>query len=78
MSRQFGSSLQERRCAMKKPESVKETEDQLLDMKGPAAIVGEEWLRPTEGHGSVISHPAMRSGPVNQPTTSTTRLAEKW
>jgi CRISPR-associated protein Csb1 len=39
---------------MKKPKSLNEVADELLDMNGPAAIVGEEWLRPAEGHGSVI------------------------
>src|SRR6516164_2484270 len=39
---------------MKKPKSVHEVADQVLDKNGPAAIVSEEWLRPAEGHGSVI------------------------
>jgi CRISPR-associated protein Csb1 len=39
---------------MKKPKSLNEVTDELLDMNGPAAIVGEEWLRPAGGHGSVI------------------------
>ena len=43
---------------MNKPKSVKEVADELLDLDGPAAILGEEWLRPAEGHGSVISPPS--------------------
>ncbi len=42
---------------MKKTRSFNEVVAQLLDMNGPAAIVGEEWLRPAEGHGSVIFPP---------------------
>ncbi len=42
---------------MKKTRSLNEVADELLDMNGPAAIVGEEWLRPAEGHGSVIFPP---------------------
>jgi CRISPR-associated protein Csb1 len=43
---------------MKKPKSVNEVADELLDMNGPAAIVGDEWLRPVGGHGSVIFPPS--------------------
>jgi len=43
---------------MKKIESVDQVASQLLDNNGPAAIVGEEWLRPVEGHGSVIFPPS--------------------
>jgi len=42
---------------MNKPKSVKEVANELLDLNGAAAIVGEEWLRPAEGNGSVISPP---------------------
>src|SRR5262249_14317777 len=54
------SSLHRRKgtLRMTKPKSVNELADELLDIKGPAAIVGEEWLRPVEGHGSVIFPPS--------------------
>jgi CRISPR-associated protein Csb1 len=31
---------------------------ELLEINGPAAIIGEEWLRPVGGHGSVIFPPS--------------------
>jgi CRISPR-associated protein Csb1 len=43
---------------MKKIGSVHEVANQLLDKNGPAAIVSEEWLRPVDGHGSVIFPPS--------------------
>src|SRR6266516_6028791 len=42
---------------MKKIGNVNEVANELLDMNGPADIVGEEWLRPAEGNGSVIFPP---------------------
>jgi CRISPR-associated protein Csb1 len=42
---------------MKQPKSVNELADELLDINGPAAIVGDEWLRPVGGRGSVIYPP---------------------
>jgi CRISPR-associated protein Csb1 len=38
--------------------SMKNLSDTLLNINGPAAIVGEEWLRPVGGHGSVIFPPS--------------------
>jgi hypothetical protein len=40
---------------MKKPKSVEEVADELLDLNGPAAIVGEEWLRPAEAGESTYN-----------------------
>jgi CRISPR-associated protein Csb1 len=43
---------------MKKIENVHQVANQLLDENGPAAIVSQEWLRPVNGHGSVIFPPS--------------------
>jgi CRISPR-associated protein Csb1 len=42
---------------MKKPDSLSELADELLNINGPAAIVHEECLRPADGPDSVISPP---------------------
>jgi CRISPR-associated protein Csb1 len=38
--------------------NLNELAGELLDINGPAAIVGDEWLRPVDGHGSVIFPPS--------------------
>src|SRR5207237_5446174 len=42
---------------MKTIKNVNALADELLAMGGPAAIVGEEWLRPVQGNDSVIFPP---------------------